>query len=145
MMARGLYNTEHRLVDYHDGLTEMSMKRLFLRLTPKFTTPPLTLLLALVLFDVFLICAAERVGIGRPAEQYPHVASLTVPEDGKDRLVDQLRHPELLAFEPSVFADCQHSECFETVTPSGPRPLEPTGAHTFPHLPLHLCLCVWLI
>ena len=66
--------------------------------------PPLaSWLLALIVFDVFLVCAAEHVGLGRPGADAPEAsACLTVPDDGTGRLLDKLRQAEVLAVEPNA-------------------------------------------
>jgi hypothetical protein len=122
------------------------MRASLFRRTPPLP-PRLTLLLALILFDVFLVCAAEHVGIGRPGAETSHAASrLSAPDDGSQRLLDKLRQPELLAVEPAtVHADLGGPNTSEAAEQSGALPWALTGPRPLSRLPLHLRLCVWLV
>jgi hypothetical protein len=115
--------------------------------TPRFGTSRLAILLSLIVFDVFLVCAAEHVGLGRPSADASEASScLTVPDDGTGRLLDKLRQPEVLAVEPNpIEADFGAGVIFDLVKQSGGPSSSSTGPRPVSHLPLHLRLCVWLV
>lgn len=123
------------------------MQVLLKTLRPRFGMSRLAALLALIVFDLFLVCAAEHVGVGRlDADRSDSCSCLSVPDDGTDRLLDKLRQPEVLAVQSNPidvdFTSCVFSALAQ---PSGNSSSPLDGPRAVSRLPLHVRLCVWLV